>query len=59
MSNGRLILMIAIGLFGLISLIASGRAADDVFYWTGLAGFVVAVICLFVVIGRPDQHGEG
>ncbi len=58
MNTGRLALLIVIGVIGLACLLVSSRAADAAFYWTGLVGFVFAVICLFVVIGRESEHSE-
>jgi len=59
MNTGRLALLVVIGVIGVACLFLSSRADDATFYWTGLVGFVFAVICLFVVIGRESEHSEG
>jgi len=59
MNTGRLALLIVIGVIGVACLFLSSHAADEAFYWTGLVGFIFAVICLFAVIGRESEHSGG
>ena len=43
-------------LIGLIGLFMASRAADEAFYWTGLAFFLFGVLAIFGLIGRSYEE---
>ena len=60
-SDGKWVFGAVMGVIGLVGLFMASRAADQVFYWTGLVFFLFGVVAIFALIGRaygppPARH---
>ena len=51
-SDGKWVFGAVMGAISVLGLFMASRAADETFYWTGLAFFVFGVIAIFSLIGR-------